>query len=598
MPKFGSHIIFAEELLRRRPDLRPPDLVMNAYRLGSIGPDTTLFIFDPATKKPIIREGFNEILKVMRELQALEDRINEFLAEFDKPFEGAASWLTGKLYPELKETLQITLSAALMLAKFGVVTATGTIQLNNPLYNFLKDLPKSLKDIDRITEPEWIITSFANFGFPFRYFGHPLTVDPPYRDSPEEPGDYSNWWWMDLLHYRYPASFARQMLFNAQTPAERSYALGYLTHVAGDTAGHPFINALVRGPFRNHATRHMVLETLADAWLWDKQGRGDIKGSRMDLMISVSGSDEEEIASLIIHTMRQVYTPPMVPNLLGNGYPTVDEWQFAYKTMSEYLKFSTSPSVQRPEPPSGNLIDEVKEVFNKLRQMDPGSFPSLSGKPEDIVKALWNWFSRGLTYLFMLATLPVAVVSALLAHPTRWLLYFYRMMVYYLISSLRMLICLSGWGYCSNDEFRNFGFLKDYIRTPGEKFGNYPIKSSLVKGPYYWLRRPDDLPLFSVEANATTPHHPIRRGLTPDWMVDPRNVPNSDLIYAFGTTPTADDWGRLGNNHELMGVFGNAPDYAALLLDNDNLWFDFDLDGDRGNGYRPWEKMPPSEEFL
>lgn len=603
MPKFGSHIIFAEELLRRRPDLFQPDLVMNSYRLGSIGPDTTLFIFDPATNKPIVRETFDMVLKVMQDIQDLEDRVNAFVEQFDRPFENIGGWLTGDLYPELKETLQITLSAAALLLKFGIVTVTGTIQLKNPLYDFLKDLPDNIKNVDlenigKITDPTWIVSAFANFGFPFRLFGHPFTVDPPYRNSPEKPGDYSNWWWMDMLHYRYPATFARQLLANASTPAQRSYALGYLTHVAGDTAGHPFINALVRGPFRNHAQRHMVLETLADIWLWDNQGRGDIKGSQLDLMIRVNDHDEDAIASLIVETMKEVYKPPMVPGLLGNGYPTVGEWRYAYKSMSAYLKLSTTPSVQRPEPPPDDPIDALRDVFRKLGKMDPGPFPSLSGKPEDIIKALWNWFSKGLTYLAMLATLPVATVAAIVAWAPRWLLYLYRMAVYYLISALRMLICLSGWGYCSNDEFRNFGFLKDLVRTPGEQFGNYPVASSVCKSPYYWLVRPDDLPRSSVEADPTTPHHPTRRGITPDWMLDPRNVPNPDLIYRLGRTPIAEECRQFGNNHELMGIFGNAPDYAALLLDEENLWFDFDLDGDRGNGYRPWEKMPPNEEFL
>lgn len=598
MPKFGSHIIFAEELLKRRPDLFSSELVMSAYRLGSVGPDTTLFMFDPASDKKIVRETFDTVLGIMQDIQDLEDRINKFIEQFDKPFDDIAGWLTGDLYPELKNTLQITLSSATLLLKFGIVTAGGAIQLKNPLYDFLKDLPDSIKNIDKITEPTWVVSAFANFGFPFRYFGHPFTVDPPYRNSPERPGDYSKWWWMDMLHYRYPATFARQLLANASTPAQRSYALGYLTHVAGDTAGHPFINALVRGPFRNHAQRHMVIETLADIWLWHDQGKGDIKGARLDLMIRVNDSDEDAIATLIIDTIQQVYKQPMVPNLLENGYPTVKEWKYAYKSMSAYLKLSTSPSVQRPEPPPDNPIDALRDVFKKLRQMDPGSFPSLSGKPEDILKALWNWFSKGLTYLAMLATLPIATIAAIAAWAPRWLLYLYRMAVYYLISALRMMICLSGWGYCSNDEFSNFGFLKGLIRTPGEQLGNYPVESPLSKYPYYWLMRPDDLPRSSVENPPTTPHHPTRRGLMPSWMIHPMNKPNPDLIYRFGMTLTSGESRSFGNDHELMSIFGNVPDYAALLLDEEKFWFDFDLDGDRGNGYRPWEQMPPNDKFL
>lgn len=54
---------------------------------------------------------------------------------------------------------------------------------------------------------------------------------------------------------------------------------------------------------------------------------------------------------------------------------------------------------------------------------------------------------------------------------------------------------------------------------------------------------------------------------------------------------------------ENQPVFGNAPDFINALLEgrfayNGQQFPDFDLDGDRGYGYRPWEEYPPNERYL
>src|SRR5262249_37554864 len=132
--------------------------------------------------------------------------------------------------------------------------------------------------------------------------------------------------------------FAQGLLNNARGALQLSYAKGYMTHVAGDICGHPFINALVGGPFRNHAYRHFVLEALTDTWLWHDQGRGDILGSQLDELIQLGADDARAIATLVISTMKEIYKPPMVPNLLGGGYPQEDEFLEAYRSLQTYLR--------------------------------------------------------------------------------------------------------------------------------------------------------------------------------------------------------------------------------------------------------------------
>lgn len=84
MPKFGSHIMFAERILKKRPDLFP-EVHMNALRFGAIGPDATLFMFDPATNRPELRAGIETALSVLETMQDIKDRIINIKTELEKP---------------------------------------------------------------------------------------------------------------------------------------------------------------------------------------------------------------------------------------------------------------------------------------------------------------------------------------------------------------------------------------------------------------------------------------------------------------------------------------------------------------------------------
>jgi hypothetical protein len=82
------------------------------------------------------------------------------------------------------------------------------------------------------------------------------------------------WWWFDTLHYRKSGQFAVGLLERADSLGGedgdrlRAYAIGYLSHVAGDAIGHPYVNTVVRGPYRTHAQRHKVVENYQDAWAY------------------------------------------------------------------------------------------------------------------------------------------------------------------------------------------------------------------------------------------------------------------------------------------------------------------------------------------
>ena len=601
MPKFGSHIIFAEEAYRRRSDLFP-NVHLNALRLGAVGPDVTLFMFDPATSNPEIRKGFKACLDVLESIQDIKKQVEDITTKLKAPINDIEDWLTGGISTDLSYTVNTAIETMLLAVKLGIAQGSSSINIKNPLIGFFTN-PNF--PIDFIKNEDWknptiLISALDNYGFPFRMFGHPYTDDGTWK-QPEPNGDYSNWWWMDMLHYRKTATFAYEMLNKANSPVLQSYARGYMTHVAGDITGHPFINSLVGGPFRNHAFRHMVLETLADTWLWNQQGRGDILDAKLNEQIDVSQNEAEEIATLVISAMKEVYKDPMLPKLLSNRYPTNDEFLFGYDTLKQYLKLSTGGGVKRPSAPPDTPKELFKEIQQLLQNNLPGNPPVWNGNLTSFLEALLTWFGKGLALLVMIATLPVAVMMRFLAIAPRWILYFLNLAIFYIHSAIRTMICLVGWGYAGKEDFDNFSFLEDlvtskYDNSDGNYF-NHPYKTlPNPKLPFYWLQPTEWL--GSIEYDSTL-SKPMRFPVKPDWMVSSYNSINEQIASELINAKTPKETRRIQTKIERYPHgFGNAIDFSINILDGKIKIPDFDLDGDRGYGYKSWENLPPKEYYI
>ena len=135
MPKFGSHIIFAEEAYRKRSDLFP-NLHLNAYRFGAVGPDVTLFMFDPATSNPDIRKGFKVCLDVLESIQDIKKQIEDVTKKLTEPINDIQDWLTGGLSTDLSYTVNTAIETMILAVKLGIAQGSSTINLKNPLIGF------------------------------------------------------------------------------------------------------------------------------------------------------------------------------------------------------------------------------------------------------------------------------------------------------------------------------------------------------------------------------------------------------------------------------------------------------------------------------
>lgn len=598
MPKFGTHILISELATAKRPDLFGAS--NNASRLGAIGPDLTLFLFDPITNDSV-RKGFDVAVSVLSDIRRFKKELKAIEEYFNGPIKDLENWVTGGLSTDLTSLLETAIDSMLLAAKLGVAVGSGSINIQNPLFQLVGSgqLDPAIFSNPKYFQPDFIISTADNFGFPFRYFGHPYTEDGAWK-HPEATGDYSNWWWMDMLHYRNTGDFALALKANADDTITRSYAHGYMSHVAGDICGHPFINAIVGGPFRNHAYRHIVLESLADTWLWDKQGKGDILNSMLHENIYLDRADLNKVSKLIVTAMKEVYKDPMLPSQLPGRYPSWTEIRGAYERMYLYLDLSTSGGVNRPIPPPDNPGDLLHEITDLLSRNNPGNPPNYGGNDIlEYLKALLGYLLKGVVFLAMIATLPGAVMARFLSIGPRWLIYLIHLAIYMIVSGLRSLLAMMGWGYAGKDDFRNFGFLEDLITVGGHSLESYPYSSTTIpKPPFYWLSPPHWMAYLEEKM---TKVGPIPYGAKPSWIIDPSNKMDSiaiveALLSASTPTKTAqlvEDMISKNNSG-----FGNAVDFFIAISDGTITLPNLDLDGDRGYAYRPWEELPPNERYL
>lgn len=625
MPKFGTHIMIAELAAQSRPDLFDLQPLSNAGRLGAIGPDLMLFLFDPFFSNRVVKDGFNIVVKILLNIDEIKEKVSKLENLIGSPGADLLDLASGGLSTDLMKTVESALETTILTLKLGVAMGMSPLNLKNPLIEFFDPVNGKL-DVTAfinkaLTEPSILIDASDNVGFPFQHFGHPYSNDGDWI-QPKPQGDYSEWWWMDLLHYRKTGDFASNLLSLAKQSGDvtaSQYAHGYLSHVAGDVCGHPFINSIVGGPFRNHAYRHFVLEGLADTWLWDRQYNKDITSSKLHELIKLDDSQFQSVAKLIISSMKLTYPAHMVPNLIpgDKGFPKEDDLYEAYGTMYLYLKLSTKDGFERPEPPPDTpeeIIDEIRTILNRNNPV--GSAPNYdSDNPLESIFAILGWLSRGLVFVVMIATLPFAILMRFLTRGPRWVIYLINLGIYFIISGLRTLLALMGWGYASKDDFQNFGFLNSFITVNTELNSVYPYSNTeRPKHSFYWLVHPRNAVSLTLQRTKpeldSTLAAPIQHGAKPNWIIDRvNNLMHNDLkiLNALDSMASPDDTALLINhlfNNEDSGIYGNAVDFYIKLLDEFNnperiLGIpNLDLDGDRGYAYRSWEGTPPDEEYL
>lgn len=221
-------------------------------------------------------------------------------------------------------------------------------------------------------------------------------------DNPVQAADpLQTWWWFDVLHYRRSGEYASALINHAlrtEDEAFLAYAIGYSSHYAADTIGHPYVNTIVRGPYRHHGQRHKVVENIQDVWAWreffDQRPRQnahiDVMSYLKDRFGSLGGQqqldrlNDGEFVTSQLHLEYQ-----FDPKFISPGHGPSREELELFPTLD--------PSVALPDTIAQGIHDVMTQVYSSATTPD-GKYPRVPD-PLEIQAAyrLWYAWFRGST---------------------------------------------------------------------------------------------------------------------------------------------------------------------------------------------------------
>ena len=594
MPKYAVHMIVLDETIDRLRGSTDPnvrrlgDLIYRnrqAAVLGCIGPD--LFFWSPDYDIVRIPYKFYENFKWAIDLYnntigVIKDAIRAMGEPVEEALETLAPAtleLIKRLISEIKETsslLRSTLATGLFA---GVIEG----------YDFLA----------RTSElPGLTHTLFDMFV-------------PPLQNGDEE----SRWYWFDMLHYRSTGLFLKNLIKNATTEAQKAYAYGYATHIATDVVGHGYVNQTVGGPYRMHPQRHATCENFIDSWKFYEK-YGESINEKLHEKLGLPSSLPAGLPEFLYEAFLQTYRDKPHPTRINkpDGFLTVNDIKTTYEVFRFVSEVLGGLSIKPPEEPFSGVLDVLNDALERFES--PPSPPSGRGVCgiwdilafgttessrecyKEFVEAIGEWLGylgELIEWTFeTILQLADFLLAALLSIPitvAMAILYGVQLALYNLYRSLRSTLVLVGLVYPEPDELqtshgRNMITPYQCLIAP---FKRYPHVHSCALNNL-------QCPLETVETPGTAAAwYPSDPSITPNKFISEDSFDWTAVeAYAKVRTPA-----ETRNIQGRRVTIGNAIDFATWLIANANVstleevvYANWNLDSDRGYGYKCWKSNP------
>ncbi|MBU2905556.1 zinc dependent phospholipase C family protein [Arenibacter algicola] len=466
-------------------------------------------------------------------------------------------------------------------------------------------------------------------------------LEHPYRDGQTK----GEWWWFDAMHYRKTGRFA-QALVDKTSPDSplHLYALGYLTHVTGDTVGHPFVNINSGGAYRTQSQRHKTGENFQDVFHMFQHTSGtDWNRSQLHAFYNFNFTGNiapidaanpepdrntqlpDDLADLIADTMNEIYnTGNMDDNEYGRTISKGDV-DAAYRLWYKWMRSATETGTL-PEPIPYSLTEELEEVWETAMDNlgDIGDFL------EDAADLAGSF--NILAIFIILAALIIAAVAAALAlidavlgalttltvAGIRYAACLIYEHLYNAFQTFRLGVSFNGLAYPMTehmnevrfDQFKNTSFDDPFGFDSRDLKGSLPKLKVLLDGGGFLdqlFHKEKHLVYPPTSETASEPNAAIP-GPDSYFQQDP-------LHYAFGNIPLdrkfIDFLTQLeGDEQKLkdylataikekrgLPTLGNAMDLTEELYDRlikNKEIPEFNLDADRGYAYTCWTQKDES----
>ena len=461
-----------------------------------------------------------------------------------------------------------------------------------------------------------------------------------------DPND--EWWWFDVLHYAKTGKFAERLLRNSKGNAQaHAYAVGYLSHVTADTVGHPYVNNVVRGPYRNHSQRHKVVENYQDVALYrdwfrkngprltpEQRGRlqdEEFVNSELARLFrynrDASHLPEREqlrrtdtIAAQLLPNAASVEMPDNIARLIagaagqtyGNSFGApINQHQVknAYRRWySWFAKSTTEGLLPRSLPGLPPLDETIREWFNELVDQLERTAEAwkdvFSGKPKFSWKGVRNLFKkigRAIAETARLAYELIdkinATIQAIPARVLDWGIKTLYQQFYKIYDLYRLSVSLNGFAFpatrhLTDPRVRHMIQPQQFSDAHNNALRKvhlaYPLQPVDFGGAFRSAPQIAHLvyPPVDVENSQLTEAPNTYRHHGPDYYADGPVHFDRHTVERLATTPTP-----LEKVEAEREALGNACQLTAAYYERfseGQVLPDLNLDGDRGMAFPCW----------
>ncbi len=613
MPKYGVHHIVMKDAAQKlqtsnhRAATHAADVInsnMSSALIGSIGPDL-LFWAPDYDAVEFLYTLYKNIEDVVDLVNAIVEPISDVIDAVGKPVDLLVDTLAPRtvqliehLLNEVRETFSLFASAV----------GTGLFK-------------GVLSGVDWLTDAAGMTPAIQGF---FQSFVPDLQ-----HNANEE-----DWYWFDMLHYRQTGAFARSLVENAASTQQKAFAFGYMSHIATDVSGHPYINQIVGAPYRLNVQRHVTAENYQDTWKYAQYYNGESINQTLFDQLGFPETLPTMIGDLLHNAFKETYDSVDHPRRLpGDGFYTRGQIDDTYEAFYGVLKLLKKLKVNRPEEPFSGVADILADALESFRP--PPSPPSggssscgwkdilsfgLTSSSRDCYDKFFREVATWVDYighllgwtLEMTRNLIDLLLSVLLSLPIKVLLailYGIQLLCYQTYRTMRSFLSQCGFISPEPDELdtsigRNLVTLFQPCASNFKTFPsvNTPVNSHLVC-PVYTPEEPITAVSFYQDGINSTPDLFIKD--------DPFRI---DYLYGYASSSTPE---QTRSHEDGGGGIGNAVDFTVWMIrkandpnttegDKSVVYTNWNLDADRGYGYLTWKGVVPqgvpwvvnNEEYL
>ena len=482
---------------------------------------------------------------------------------------------------------------------------------------------------------------------------------PPIQEGEKE----SNWFWFDMLHYRSTGEYVKklvQALPGPDAPEESygvglAYAMGHLTHIAGDVTGHAYVNQIVGGPYRAHNRRHHIMENFMDVWTHANYQNEELIGAKLhqrftngnllDNLGTLRGVAEgylnppdrlRDLFRYMEKAFRDTYGNQAHPTRLTTEFLTNGDINMAYWLSLAFLKMSTDCLLPPIEPPTEDILEEINNRLDDLRDT-VGDNPDPPVSPDscwsfweddcdfswDAVKDFFEFIGDSIKFLGesiiwalrilkdLLDLIGCTILEGLMV-PLKAVLWLIKSWLREINQNFRDALVVAGFALPTIDFLNSSPLGRQFTQTRGpfESFKLYPHRQ-LPSSGWGGVVAPSNSHLVHPSTPSErylTMNGPYPQDANPKSFIEDTPM-DSTLIDRFVQAPTPSMTRDIEREiHQGGSAIGNAVDYAVdLIIGLNTAWNEnqmenysipnWNLDSDRGYCYKCWDIDSPQSVF-